>query len=621
VTANAGADLSIVETTSTTLDASGSTISVGGGLSFLWEQLSGPTATIASPSAESTSITAPAVDAESTLVFQVTVGSSCDADKVDTVSVVVTNNLPPNADAGPDQSNIEIGQVVTLNGSNSSDPEAGNLSYAWVESSAFSVSLSDATAASPTFNAPNGGLGGGALTFELTVTDALGESDTDTVIVNVDSCAPTAAAGPDQTVELGDVFTLDASNSADSCSLGGIATYLWVQDSGTASAISDASASTTMVTAPSEIGALVYELTVTDTDGFSDSDTVTVNVVDIIPVDLTCDAGPDQNVSEGDLVSLSGANSMISDGTISAYMWAHTAASSNSSLTLTSPDSVDTSFIAPDVGVDQSEAFTLTLTCTSDEGLMDTDTVIVNVGDVNTPPTANAGADQSAIEGDSVMLDGTGSADADGDVISYLWAQTSGPAVTLDDTTAASPTFNAPATNANGESLVFELTVSDGEAMNSDTVIVSVSFINEVPVANAGPEQNVNEGARVTLSAVGSSDPDGQNLTYIWTQVSGAQVTLTAPQFTTPAIDADAVLVFEVTVSDGTLIATDRVTINVANSTSSGGGSNGGGSGGSGSSGGSSGGGGGSFDYYLALAMMLLMFGALRQARLTRRPQ
>jgi len=198
------------------------------------------------------------------------------------------------------------------------------------------------------------------------------------------------------------------------------------------------------------------ELTVTDTDGFSDSDTVTVNVVDIIPVDLTCDAGPDQNVSEGDLVSLSGANSMISEGTISAYMWAHTAASSNSSLTLTSPDSVDTSFIAPDVGVDQSEAFTLTLTCTSDEGLMDTDTVIVNVGDVNTPPTANAGADQSAIEGDSVML----------------------------------------------ESLVFELTVSDGEAMNSDTVIVSVSFINEVPVANAGPEQNVNEGARVTLSAV-----------------------------------------------------------------------------------------------------------------------
>jgi len=310
-----------------------------------------------------------------------------------------------------------------------------------------------------------------------------------------------------------------------------------------------------MVTAPSEIGALVYELTVTDTDGFSDSDTVTVNVVDIIPVDLTCDAGPDQNVSEGDLVSLSGANSMISDGTISAYMWAHTAASSNSSLTLTSPDSVDTSFIAPDVGVDQSEAFTLTLTCTSDEGLMDTDTVIVNVGDVNTPPTA----------------------------------QTSGPAVTLDDTTAASPTFNAPATNANGESLVFELTVSDGEAMNSDTVIVSVSFINEVPVANAGPEQNVNEGARVTLSAVDSSDPDGQNLTYIWTQVSGAQVTLTgangsSPQFTTPAIDADAVLVFEV-------------------------------------SGGSSGGGGGSFDYYLALAMMLLMFGARRQARLTRRPQ
>jgi hypothetical protein len=57
----------------------------------------------------------------------------------------------------------------------------------------------------------------------------------------------------------------------------------------------------------------------------------------------------------------------------------------------------------------------------------------VNVVNVNNPPTANAGADQSVGENSMVTLDGSLSRDADGDSLTLLWSQISGPAVQLDD--------------------------------------------------------------------------------------------------------------------------------------------------------------------------------------------
>src|SRR5207253_5927650 len=75
----------------------------------------------------------------------------------------------------------------------------------------------------------------------------------------------------------------------------------------------------------------------------------------------------------------------------------------------------------------------------------------------NTPPVANAGADQTGIAAGTVTLDGSASYDPDGDPITYQWTQISGPTVALASPTASKTTFTAVA----GQSYVFKLTVTD----------------------------------------------------------------------------------------------------------------------------------------------------------------
>ena len=62
----------------------------------------------------------------------------------------------------------------------------------------------------------------------------------------------------------------------------------------------------------------------------------------------------------------------------------------------------------------------------------------------NHAPTAAASAPVAPTPGDEVRLDGSGSADADGDILTYAWTQVSGTSVTLSSPTALSPTFTAP---------------------------------------------------------------------------------------------------------------------------------------------------------------------------------
>ena len=185
----------------------------------------------------------------------------------------------------------------------------------------------------------------------------------------------------------------------------------------------------------------------------------------------------------------------------------------------------------------------------------------------NRAPVASAGPDFNVDSATNAALDASASYDLDGDALSYTWTQPSGTAVTLAGSATANPTFTAP-TVTTQTALTFSVSVSDGTFSHSDSVVVTVMprVTNTAPVADAGPDQSVEPPETVALNGAGSSDSDGDALTYSWTQLSGTTVTLDNANTATPTFDAAAVttstdLTFQLTVSDGLATHSDQVVV------------------------------------------------------------
>ncbi|MCK6513792.1 PKD domain-containing protein [Myxococcota bacterium] len=146
---------------------------------------------------------------------------------------------------------------------------------------------------------------------------------------------------------------------------------------------------------------------------------------------------------------------------------------------------------------------------------------------VNTPPSANAGVDQTVSADGAVSLDGSGSYDADGDTLTYRWEFEHVP----DDSTiqskeapfsrngsaeAATTTFTPDAIGT----YVVSLWVSDGEEQSAkDYVVITTQTPDTLPVADAGDDVTVDVDAVVSLDGSGSYDPLGRAVTYAWTIV------------------------------------------------------------------------------------------------------
>jgi hypothetical protein len=368
---------------------------------------------------------------------------------------------------------------------------------------------------------------------------------------------PVAVAGPDQSVSTLALVTLNGSGSYDPDGDTPL-TYQWAQTGGPAVTLSSPTAVSPTFTAPGDPALLTFSLIVTDSRGLASApDTVVITVANQPPA---ANAGPDQGVSTLAPVTLDGSGSSDPDGdTPLTYQWAQTG---GPTVTLSSPTAVSPTFTAPG----DPAPLTFSLIVTDSRGLASTpDAVVITVA--NQPPAANAGPDQSVSTLAPVTLDGSGSSDPDGDTpLTYQWAQTSGPTVTLSSPTTVAPTFTAPNDPA---ALTFSLTVTDSRGLASvpDTVVITVA--NQPPAASAGPDQSVNTLAPVTLDGSGSSDPDGDTpLTYQWAQTSGPTVTLSSPTAVSPTFTAPndpAVLTFSLIVTDSRGLASvpDTVVITV----------------------------------------------------------
>jgi len=179
---------------------------------------------------------------------------------------------------------------------------------------------------------------------------------------------------------------------------------------------------------------------------------------------------------------------------------------------------------------------------------------------VNRGPTADAGTDQPGLSRNAtVHLDGTGSSDPDGDQLAFAWTQTAGPLAALMGANTATPSFTpiAPGT------YVLELAVDDGFG-GTDADDVTVSVVDRAPIADAGGPYACPTGGYITLDGTGSTDPDGDALTYAWTVHLTPPVTLSGPTPTlTCPSTAGTVKVTLVVTDSGGLSSTDDATLSV----------------------------------------------------------
>lgn len=279
------------------------------------------------------------------------------------------------------------------------------------------------------------------------------------------------------------------------------------------------------------------------------------------------DAGPDQKVNELKLVTLNGSNSIDPDDGIASYHWEQI---EGPVVELANLEEEITTFTTPDFET-AGETLVFKLTVKDYANLVSSDTCIINVSAINNPPKADAGSDKNVSEGSTVTLDASNSFDQDGGIDSYQWSQISDTSVNLNISNPVKATFVAPSVDPQGESLKFQLTVTDNGGLQSqDICIINVSWVNVPPSADAGPDIVAQHGQTVTLNGSGSKDVDDGISLCQWTQTSGPPVDLSSPAVFNPTFIAPepspegTSLNFTLTTTDlGGLQAQDSCTVKI----------------------------------------------------------
>jgi len=277
-------------------------------------------------------------------------------------------------------------------------------------------------------------------------------------------------------------------------------------------------------------GTYHLQLVVSDGSLTNSTDSVIISTSNSVPV---AHAGEDQSGQIDTTLTLDGSGSSDVDGNPLTYQWNILSQPAGSTATLIDPTTVN-----PTLTLDQIGNYVVQLVVYDGTGSSASDTVTLST--LNSVPVAKAGSGQSATVGTVVHLDGSQSTDADGNTLSYQWGLTTRPdgsVATLSDPAAVQPSFqiDQPGT------YVAQLVVNDGFA-NSAPDLVTISTLNNKPVAQAGADQSSELGQTVTLDGSGSSDVDGDALTYQWSLVSkaiGSTAALENPTSVTPNLTLD----------------------------------------------------------------------------------
>ncbi len=182
------------------------------------------------------------------------------------------------------------------------------------------------------------------------------------------------------------------------------------------------------------------------------------------------------------------------------------------------------------------------------------------------PVTALAGP-ASVHERSSVLLDASGSSDADGDVLQFRWSQLAGPPVALSlERGGSEARFVAPEVTGDA-ALRFEVVASDGVLSGAPATaeVLVRDQPNQLPTISLAVPAGADSGETVRIKAQGS-DPDGDSVVFACEQAGGPAVQLdrAAPAewtFVAPDVAAESAVELRCTASDGEAEAEARASI------------------------------------------------------------
>lgn len=393
---------------------------------------------------------------------------------------VTIHNLPPVPQVPADFS-VATYQAATFSAAGSTDPDGTIVSYTWDFGDGATGS---GVTARHTYTTQ------GTRTVTLTVRDDAGVSVQATLTVTVTNTAPNVVlTGP------GSLYTAEAGtfvgNAVDRD--GSITTWQWKWGDGTADSSTAGSATHTFSTK----GTYNVQLIVTDNSSASTTATFTVRVLNRLPTAVI--SAPAAPVSVQSLEELTFGSSGSTDAetpTSLTFYWIF-------------GDGAAATGAAPTHTYSSAGTYTVILTVVDADDGASSATLSVEVR--NRAPTAAATADNTSVEtGVPVAFDGSGSADADGRIVSWLWefgdGQTSGE---------ESPTHTFAQSKEGGGAFAVRLTVVDNLGARASTTY-SLTVVNRLPTAVVDAPATIYAGVAAVFLGNGSSDPDGLVLNWTW---------------------------------------------------------------------------------------------------------
>ena len=438
----------------------------------------------------------------------------------------VDDTTTATADAGTDQE-VQTGATVTLDGSGSSSTISGaTLTYTWTQTSGATVTLDDTTTQMPSFTAPSVPA---ALEFALVVNDGTNPSRADRVSVAVRSSLNPTEAPCEHPVEMIDnalnivwIKITNITNSAFSirgahttaehdfyfCSPDGtretLATgqrstqtttksglnsgtrYWWAAKAARTGVIDAWSEWVEVITTgAASIRGARFTSSPASGDTFGIGETIQAKVTWSQTVTVA-NGGADDNVSlrldlgadDANLANSRRKMAWTGDGSgTDTLTFEYTVGSGGTDMDsdgvwLQTATATDDTVVFLESGATIKGGNPATNTAVRTRADMPTTGDAARKVDDTSTATADAGSDQEVLTGTTVTLDGSGSSTLTNPTFTYAWTQTSGETVTLDDSTAQTPSFTAPSLRTD---LEFALVVNDGtNPSRADTVSVAV---------------------------------------------------------------------------------------------------------------------------------------------------